>query len=228
VSVATISTNASRSPSLPAHIENQGTLQSTASRTSGQEKKRRRSSKSSEGSYMSVADDSREREFDMARNRSTRRKYSEVSPATRGRRRSRSFSSDHESKLLRARSQNRSPLRRGRRISASNSNRKDFDMEDGSASPPGRSTRNQPPSPNIEDTRSKRRSRDRSLSSDSLGRRRYSDVDERYGTTSRNSERFSRPSKQVNHSLRRAPPRERSLSPFSKRLALTQSINHGR
>jgi hypothetical protein len=74
---------------------------------------------------------------------------------------------------------------------------------------------------------SMRRTRDRSFSRDNLGRRCYSDVDERYGTSFKSNDRYAGTPSHERRSMR-ASQTERSLSPFSKRLALTQAMNAGR
>jgi hypothetical protein len=113
-----------------------------------------------------------------------------------------------------------------------NSRRQNF--RDGSSSPSRKSRQKRTRSPEMEESKKKaasstsmRRPRDRSFSSDNLGRRRYSDVDERYGTSVKVNERFAGRVPQDRKPIR-ALPRERSLSPFSKRLALTQAMNAGR
>ncbi len=107
-------------------------------------------------------------------------------------------------------------------------------LRDGSSSPSRKSRQKRMRSPEMEESQRKainstsmRRPRDRSFSSDNLGRRRYSDVDERYGSSVKVNERFAGRVPQDRKTFRE-PPRERSLSPFSKRLALTQAMNAGR
>jgi len=123
--------------------------------------------------------------------------------------------------------------RSGRReISDADTKRPAF-RDDGN-SPSHKSRHKRTRSPDMEEGRrvvanpnSMRRPRDRSFSRDNLGRRRYSNVDERYGTSFKSNEHFAGT---LSHERRpmRAPQRERSLSPFSKRLALTQAMNTGR
>lgn len=126
------------------------------------------------------------------------------------------------------------PDSRSIRRDYSDRNTRRQNSRDGSSSPRRKSLQKRNRSPEMEEGQRKaanstsmRRPRDRSFSSDNLGRRRYSDVDERYGTSVKVNERFAG---RVPHDRKpiRAPQRERSLSPFSKRLALTQAVNAGR
>lgn len=70
------------------------------------------------------------------------------------------------------------------------------------------------------------RQRDQVLSNNNYGRRRYPDVEERYGMSFKSTDSSARVAPQDRRGYR-APPRDRSLSPFSKRLALTQAMNMG-
>jgi hypothetical protein len=214
MSVATISTKASPSPPLPDERSKPLDPPSSDLRASNSVTKRRRSISSSNGSYASGHDESNDRGLDNY-DRSTRRKFSEVSPDGRGRRRSVSrenHSPRPHRRSFHQRSQSRSPPPQGRRKTPS-SQMHTGDENTGPAS--ARGSRQE-------------LLRDRSTSSDRLKRRRYSDVDERYGSSSRNNGDYARPRPQRAERPRQAPPRERSLSPFSKRLALTQNMNMGR
>jgi hypothetical protein len=134
------------------------------------------------------------------------------------------------------RSRSRSPIRRPRRNVRANADAdvRQRDIRDESRSPRPGSPRRRPQSPNREDEEDGTRGRDtigrqrnRSLSNDNYGRRRYPDVDERYGMSFKSTDTSSRVAPQDRRGYR-APPRDRSLSPFSKRLALTQAMNMGR
>jgi len=258
-SVATISTNASRSPRIGRDAQPQPDrpLSSSKGYIETPERKRRRSI-SSDGSFPSDLEPNRG-ESNLASTRSTRRKISEHSPQTRGRRRSRadsrnrytSYSSSSRS-LERTRpgrdseqkprletdnitgSHKTGPSSRPMRGDNPDPSTRWQNPKDSSSSPQRQSHQKRARSPEMEESQRKagnstpmRRPRERSFSSDSLSRRRYSDVDERYGTSVKVNERFSGRGAQGRKSFR-APPRERSLSPFSKRLALTQAMNAGR
>lgn len=257
-SVATISTNASGSPPKGRGRESQPghRLSSSKSPVATSERKRRRSI-SSDGSFPSDLEP-RRGEPDMASTRSTRRKIGEHSPLVRGRRRSRTDSrSRHTSYSSNSRSPDRGRLgrvhERNPRLDVnrttnsynpdpesrlgqkdrSNADRKRPAFRDDGNSPSRKSRYKKTRSPDIEEGRkevanpsSMRRPRDRSFSSDNLGRRRYSDVD-RYGASFKSNDHFAGTASHERRPMR-APQKERSLSPFSKRLALTQAMNTGR
>lgn len=200
-------------------------------------RKRRRSSISSEDSYLSGEHQVKDRQLDRTSDRSIRKKFSEASPMARGRRRSRtrsrgrrpSLSSDNGStwgdrKSLRVRSRSRSP--HGRR-STSSTGKRHVDTHDDDSFANREPSRHQELFPSGIGPNSMKQPRDRSFSSDSLGRRRYSEVDERYGTSLRDIGRYGGRERANREAARRVSVRERSLSPFSKRLALTQSMNRG-
>ena len=133
-------------------------------------------------------------------------------------------------------SHSRSPIRRPQWNVGGNADAdvRQRDSRDEIISPRPRSPRRRTQSPDREDeedgTRGRgpiRRQRDRSLSNNNYERRRYPDVDERYGTSFKSTDGSVRVAPQDRRGYR-APPRDRSLSPFSKRLALTQALNAGR
>jgi hypothetical protein len=244
VSVATISTNASRSPRTGQKAQPQPNDRLSSSRTYMEttERKRRRSVSSDDSLPSGVEPNSVG--STMASTRSTRRKIGEHSPLTRGRRRSRTGSrSRHTSYSSSNRSLDAddtrgpyraSPASRPRRRDNTDPYIKQQNYRDGSSSPHRRSHQKRAKSRELEessrkatDSNSMRRPRDRSFSSDSLGRRHYPDIDERYGTSVKVTERFAGRVAEDRKPFR-APPRDRSLSPFSKRLALTQAMNAGR
>lgn len=255
-SVATISTNASRSPRIGRETQPQldRRLSSSKARMETPERKRRRSI-SSDGSFPSDLEPNR-RGPDMASIRSTRRKIGDHSPLMRGRRRSRTDSRSRHTSYSSS-SQSLERIRPGRssewktklesdsttgsyktgpnsRRDNPKLNSRRQNLKAGSSPPRRKARQKRTRSPEMEESErraanptSMRRPRDRSFSSDNLGRRRYSDVDERYGTSVKVNERFAGRVPQDGKPVR-APPRERSLSPFSKRLALTQAMNAGR
>lgn len=219
------------------------------------ERKRRRSI-SSDGSFSSDLEPSRG--SIVASTRSTRRKIGEHSPLTRGRRRSRTASrSRHTSCSSSSRSPDRirhgreferklrvepgdtmssystGPGSRPTRRDDPDSSIRQQNLRNRSTSPHRRFHQRRARSREMEESReramkptSMRPLRDRDFGSGSRGRR-YSDVDERYGTNVKATEHFSGRAAQ-DRKLFRASPRERSLSPFSKRLARTQAMNAGR
>jgi hypothetical protein len=213
VSVATISTNASISPRRSAHTEPQRDVDHQRSGPS--ELKRRRSS--SGRSYSSDPDPRR------PESRSTRRRISELSPHGRGRQRDRKLSLDNASHFSGGRSRSRESYAKERGNPSGRCRSRSGDRRDGMTE--GNRTHDHDGGANGR-RRRERRPRDRSVSSDRLKRHRYSDVDERYGATIRNNENAAPGRQQPTQSW--VAPKERSLSPFSKRLALTQSINSGR
>jgi hypothetical protein len=256
-SVATISTSASRSPRIGRETQpNTDRRLSSKAQMETPERKRRRSI-SSDGSFPSDLEPDR-RGPDMASNRNTRRKISEHSPLMRGRRRSRtdsrsrhtSYSSSNRSleRIRPGRGSERKPRletdnttgsyktvpdSRSMRRDNPDPNSRRQNLRDGSSTPSRKSRQKRTWSPDVEENERKttnsnsmKRPRDRSFSSDNLGRR-YSDVEERYGTSVQINERFGARVPQDRKPVR-APPRERSLSPFSKRLALTHAMNTGR
>jgi hypothetical protein len=200
-SVSTISTNRSRSPPPRAQLD------------PASEKKRRRDSVSSVESYSSDDQYRGKRRDRRSESRSTRRKYTDVSPPLRGRSRKRSSSSTSQDRPSRDYSEGELPRHENERARR--------------RSPHGRDIENVKPQPERyaspserADGGHQRRAHD---TEDSGHNRRYRD-DDRYQTTAKmadTSNRASRGSQNVNT----GPPRERSLSPFSKRLVLTQAMN---
>jgi len=165
-------------------------------------RKRRRSSSSSSLSYTSVSShEGRRREVSMNEHRNTRRRRSLISPERRGRDRGHDGRSIRRTRS-RSNSMDRSQVARNRQSmtpGATSNGAKDRNRK-------GTGTQGHQP---LKD-------RDR----------RFSNDDDRYGSSFRdgNTDDFRR-----NRPLSSPPPRrERSLSPFSKRLALTQAMNMGR
>lgn len=232
ISVTTISTKPS--PSSPFHGESSKhrNYNLPKSQISNIERKRRRSSISSEGSYMSDPNHTKDVHLGGTNDRSTRRRFNDASPMARGRKKSRtpphgqrpSLSRDKGSPIvdgrsIRARSQSSSSHERGNlsitETTGANRlpDRGPNERQDQFSSRSGRN--------------STRRVRDRSFSSNSLSRRQYSIVDERYGVSSRDNGHYARPEIENRELRHRQLPRVRSLSPFSKRLALTQKMSTG-
>jgi len=250
-SISTISTNRSRSRSPRRTL-----LVDPPSNP--RERKRRRDSISSAESYISDTGRDLKVARDTMESRSSRRRFSEISPADRGRRSTRLHSnegrppySSEESRsrerIIRERRDNEhirdyngtralspkgsSHYNRGRRRSRSRSS---FDRRNGSSESRSRSRNNAAMSHEggRADARNSRtnppmRYRERSLSRDKLRRRQYSDADDWYGARHNNGDNAAGGAKKMPKASR-APSKDRSLSPFSKRLALTQAMNMSR
>lgn len=207
-SVSTISTDASRSPPGRNTQGDDADVYFNSQRKSPPVplhpaigRKRRRRSVSSSIPYSS--DSSRERRRPSAdKDRRTRRRHSSMSPKRRGRRYSRSRSKEGRHRRTVSRSTDRSTVARNRRSMTTKT--------------PDRST--------AEKAVGARRVSDRDTGWER--QRRYSNDGDRYGSSYRDDEG---PSKDTRRDPAPPPPRkERSLSPFSKRLALTQAMNMGR
>ncbi|MCJ1313261.1 hypothetical protein MMC25_006938 [Agyrium rufum] len=222
-SVSTISTSISRSPS-PKRSRRSlpdpppATTRKDPAKDRGHRKRPRSPSISSSRSYSSYSSSASEhgapqgsRGRASAENRSTRRRRSSVSPGLRGRERG---NHTRESRS-RTDSMDRSRIARHR-----NSMTPDVRPRHGSGAG------------SIPDHRAELRDRE------SFGNnRRYSNDGHRYGAGARDQEpggsRFTKRAEASGGSppSRNQPPpirKERSLSPFSKRLALTQAMNLGR
>jgi len=208
-SVSTISTNLSRSPlparevrpdGKPTRIAEKRPPLSTSSYSRTNRGKRRRSTSSSL-SYTSDSSFERSRRHHRDADRNTRRRHSALSPGIRGR--DREYEGRKGSRRTRSRSYSRDPSQVARNR---NSMTPSFQRNGDSLHVQG----------------GRPRSRERVSMQERV--RRYSNDNDRYGSSFRDK----------GHSLRdeRAVPppqrRERSLSPFSKRLALTQAMNMGK
>lgn len=195
VSVSTISTSASGSPSRKT-ADNLGRHRTDRSPHSPHSERRKRT----RVSYSSTESDRDAEEFgreERTSSRNTRRKMRETSPHQRGRRRTRSRSGSRD---------------------------QSFDVS--TQGPPYDSTSRDPRPASIEEGSSKRRTRNNEA--DYRGDRGQENTRSRY---SGDDDQITRKhyGERVGRNLQaRAPPRERSLSPFSKRLALTQAMNLGR
>ena len=200
-SVSTISTNLSRSPS-PGHRDDLLRQNVHKAPRSYSERKRNYDAKSSSSSYTSGSSYvGRRKSYRNDEERNTRRRRSSISPDVRGREMS------HDS-------------RRGSRRSRSRSHSMDR----------SRIARNrQSITPGIAAERTvasrfRQNEHDRAVLRERA--RRDSNDNDRYGGSHRDtgsSTKYARPVE-----IPAPPPRERSLSPFSKRRALTQAINAGR
>ncbi|KAI9673297.1 MAG: hypothetical protein M1829_004362 [Trizodia sp. TS-e1964] len=213
--ISTISTNLSRSQS-PGKDEDMNYYHSQRSpspmppfRETESKKKRRRSPSSSVSnrSETSVEKEglSRSKHFD----RHTRRRQNSRSPGERGRRRSRSSHryDDEKPRRDRSRTVDQSRIARERQRSFTPSENK-----------PSHRTRG--------GSRSERRMRERSMSDEAdagTSRRRSRHNDDRYEDDYQGSRRHEPP-----NNNKRPARDERSLSPYSKRLALTQAMNMAR
>jgi len=257
-SVATISTNASRSPRLGRETQSQLDRRLSSKPHMETPERKRRRSISSDGSFTSDLEPNRSGPDMASTRNTRRKisEHSPLMRGRRRSRtdsRSRHTSCSSSSRSLERIRPGRSSERKPRletdnttgsyntgsdsrlmRRDHNDPNIRRQSLRDGSSSPSRKSHRKRTWSPEMEEsernaanTTSMRRPRDRSFSRDNLGRRRYSDVDERYGTGVKVNERFAGRVPQERKRVR-APPRERSLSPFSKRLALTQAMNAGR
>lgn len=257
-SVATISTNASRSPRIGRETEPHPDRRlSSKAHMETPERKRRRSI-SSDDSFLSDLEPNRRGPDIASNRSIRRKIGEHSPPMRGRQRRRTDSRSRHTSYSSSSRSLERIRPERGSerksRLETDNTmgsyktgpdsrsmrrdnpdpNSRRQNLRDGSSSPSHRSRQKRTRSPDMEEIERKatnstsmKRPRDRSFSSDNLGRRRYSDVDERYGTSVKVNERFAGRVPQDRKAIR-APPRERSLSPFSKRLVLTQAMNAGR
>ncbi|KAI9712562.1 MAG: hypothetical protein M1812_006871 [Candelaria pacifica] len=207
-SVSTISTGASRSPpgldtqrdDSDAYFNSQRDAPSVPLHpTVG--RKRRRRSLSSSVSYSSNSSRERRRPSPDL-DRRTRRRRGSISPKRRGRRYSRSRSKVNRHRRIASRSKDRSLIARNRRSMTPKT--PDKYIKDKGEVP-------------------------RRISDNITGReklRRYSNDEDHYGSSYRDDERHVR---DVRRDQAPPPPRkERSLSPFSRRLAMTQAMNMGR
>ena len=204
-SVSTISTNNSR-PASPKRSKLDGSRAYTLSQPQSLARsshtkslrKRRRDSSSSDRSY-STTDSSydRRRPKEKENDRNTRRRRSSVSPEYRGRERDQDDRRSYRSVRSRSNSMDRSKVAR-HRTSMTPDTRNNHDRSNGRPQerPPLRTSG-----------------------------RRYTNDDDRYGSSYRDEGHDNGNETPAKH----PPPRkERSLSPFSKRLALTQAMNMGR
>ena len=237
-SVSTISTTISRSQS-PAGTGKGHTGQSQRMSELEMERKRRRSSSSM--SYSSNSSRDRVRRHNSSEGGTRRRKQGQpIDRTSRRHHRSRSLSSSRmfpgerrkESLNLdrskRRRHASRSPQDRGRHRSSHppwthRHTKSSSDSRDRSEMV--RNRKSMTPSiswrpPEMSERRPGRPSFDRHSTSKSS----YSDDHDRYGSSART---LNGNSSKNGFSPERIPPRQRSLSPFSKRLALTQAMNMG-
>ena len=177
-------------------------LEKTANHSRSNHRKRRRSSSSSSLSYTSDSSHGgRVRDISMNEHRNTRRRRSSVSPERRGRDRKYDGRANRRTRS-RSGSMDRSQVARNRQS-----------MTPGVAN--GRLRDKVKGHPRTQDHRPLR-DRDRRLSND----------DDHYGSSFRDENRGE---PRRTEPQKRPPPRSgRSLSPFSKRLALTQAMNMGR
>jgi len=210
-SVSTISTTVSRSP--PPRSRPQDDTYYTSQRDHSPISvplkpghKRRRSSSSSM-SYTSISSIESRRKSPTHRDRNTRARRSSVSPDERGRRRSRLRSNaGDDSGRTRSRSLDQSRIARNRQSLTNDGRGRD-----------GRDGRDRRREEAVSPGYGPKYRRD--------AQRRYSNNHERYGSSFRDGDQHSGEVRRE-----RPPPvrKERSLSPFSKRLALTQAMNMGR
>jgi hypothetical protein len=211
-SVSTISTTLSQTPPLrrsaykdePFHLSQRSPPPLPARPSS---RKRQRSPSSSLMSYSSASSYKGRRSASEGLNRNTRRKHGSSSPGERGRRRSRSRSIERKpNRYYRSRSIQLSRVARNRRSLT-----------------PEETTRDSYSS----GIRPDRRMRDRTPTKGDWSPRLDHRDNDRYGSSNHrvDENRLPRDTKRV-----RIPhaARDRSLSPFSKRLALTQAMNMGR
>ncbi|KAI9864775.1 MAG: hypothetical protein M1830_006074, partial [Pleopsidium flavum] len=208
-SVSTISTNASRSTS-PRHSKTGDgntyyTSQQDRSVVSSygmmRTRKRRRESISPSLSYSTESSiPERKDTRDGGKDRNTRRRHSSISPDERGRHQH--AGARRGSRRETSRSMDRSQIARHRRSMTPVTRGKDGRGQGGASSKlQGRNA----------------------VVNDS---RRNSNIDDRYGSNQKDQGRL--PGHRTQDSAPSLPRKERSLSPFSKRLALTQAMNMGR
>lgn len=169
----------------------------------GMTRKRRRSSSGSSSSYTSDSShEGRRRDILRGEHRNTRRRRSSISPETRGRDREYDRRASRRTGS-RSNSRDRSQVARNRQS-----------MTPGTTSNGPRRDRNRTGHGNKDHQPLK--DRDRRVSND----------DDRYGSSFRNKNHDDcRRTKPLQSPL---PRKDKSLSPFSKRLALTQAMNMGR
>ena len=169
-------------------------------------RKRRRSLTSSERSLSSEPSEREARPISRDQERNTRARRGLLSPDERGRRRSRS----------------REGRKRGRSRSRTRSVHRGHTTRVSRSVTPHRPTRQDA----WFDSPRERGHYDREI--EHIGRRNRSDQTrhDSYDERGRNNGRREEESRKENQT--RPPPKERSLSPFSKRLALTQAMNMGR
>ncbi|KAI9701519.1 MAG: hypothetical protein M1836_001575 [Candelina mexicana] len=207
-SVSTISTGASRSPPGRDTQKDDADMYFNSQREpplvplhAAIGHKRRRRSVSSSMSYSSDSSSERRRPT-RDPDRRTRRRRGSVSPNRRGRRYSRSRSKGNRHRRTVSRSNDRSTIARNRRSM----------------------TPNTPDKYTAETDEAARRVSDRTT--DWKQQRRYSNDGGRYGNSHRDDGRHRKDVRP--DPIPPSPRKERSLSPFSKRLALTQAMNMGR
>ena len=227
-SVSTISTGISRSPS-PFNGDKGRTGQSQRMSTLNVDRKRRRSGSSmSYSSRSSLSPPRRYGEHESSgrpyRRAKSRGRWSRSRSSSPGRRRNqRSRSGDRGKRRRRA---SRSPIDRGRHRDsrASRGDRRSKSLSSSrDRSQVIRNRKSMTPSIASKPPERLRHGRHRpSIDRNSS----YSDDHERYGSSART--RNGEATATSFPSRRQEPPRERSLSPFSKRLALTQAMNMGR
>lgn len=255
-SISTISTNLSRSPTLS--LERADLPRNRTSKRNAEFGKRRRRSTSSSLSYTSEASSRRLRKVRPRDNsRNTRRRRCSISPDSRGRERPYHNNviddrPDHDRRSVRISrsssisSASGSSVDQGRRHQSEDGER-NANKRRSSVSPDSQAR-----GKNFHSKRSNRRTQSRGESRDrsEVARRRRSMTpgarlrqdqkyldspprnsgphtsydNDRYGSSFRGSDRIDSRHTQSTRPLRK----ERSLSPFSKRLALTQAMNMGR
>ena len=185
---------------------------------------------SSAGSRVN-GDEHRGRErHDSTDSRNTRRRYNGASPRSRGRRRSRELSYDQSSRYSSVESTRRSHDngvggRQQYRDDEENQSEIENLQKHTRAADKRRRHSHSLESKHHSDKRVSRRTREDSLEAGGIGRKRLSRDDDRYGTTFRKGTDTPNDLLHAGGGQARVPPRERSLSPFSKRLALTQAMN---
>lgn len=231
ISVETISTSSCRSPSADGLRSSPDPgMSSSVGLTTKQEGKRRRHSRSSaESSLSNIVHGQHEQSTNSRR---SQRNIGDASPRDRGRRRSRTQSQERQSTRSSDEYRQLYPSKRGHRefpeedrhARGNGSGRQQTDRQSRAQSPIQRGRLEVPTPTDIEPGQVilERHQRERSVGSQNLPRKRYSQVDSRHGTRVKNDEN-TRAVPQ-----RRETPKERSLSPFSKRIALTQSMNMDR
>jgi len=221
--VSTISTNPRRSPSprrrSPTHPQRTQLRPKNDNNMKAETSRKRRRQSISSSSISS-------REAYHNRYRHTRRRYSSFSPDERGRQRSRFIDMVMDGSLSRSRSRSRTRSRSCKIPSSRDRNRAWHSRH--SHSPPNRPRNHE------------RRTRSRSRSPPIHGRRRSSlryneEKRDGHGMSYRDDDRtdYRHRNGQWDKSARDTPspppkPRERSLSPYSKRVAMTQAMTMGR
>jgi hypothetical protein len=251
MSVETISTKESGSENSSPRVPRQ-----TGSTFPMVKPKRKRKRTSRSDSFTSTDESARRRERQRASSRSTRRKIGDLSPPERGRRRSRThsrerrstYSSDEEDRGRTkhnldpisttatydgdkpARLESGNPQIEGirRNPSVSGKPKRNYSRSHSRGSYQRASnSAYQRDETAYSDIRSARRSQENSTRETSPRHKRDPERSVRHNNTARNSERYAIDIPQGRTSGRTVQ-RERSLSPFSKRLALTQAMNMSR